>query len=176
MPIHPAQLVVTALGAVRFEPDEEFPVEDIGNVSYTVEPGVELGDLQHQEDGRVTAGMKVHVSVVFTRLDESEGPTPFELELDVHGMFQWTAETFPADERLARGWLQYNGMYLLWPYVRSYITGLTAQSWFPALMIGTMNVPTPPEIPADEEEPVADEEKPVAGDGSPAATTREENV
>ena len=150
MPIHPAQLTGTSLGRLVFEPNSEFDVEHISSTSYTVEPRVEISPLQHSEDA-VSAVVTVHATVVFTRLDETDAPLPFELELDVHGVFRWSAETFPADEKLAIGWLQYNGMYLLWPYVRSHITTVTALSWLPPLIIGTMNVPTPPVISAGDE-------------------------
>jgi len=89
---------------------------------------------------------------------EAEPLGPFDLALDVHGIFVWNQEMFPPDEALAKGWLEYNGMYLLWPYLRSYVTMITAATHFPALTIYTMNVPQPPVIPPkDVEAEVAEE-------------------
>jgi hypothetical protein len=48
--------------------------------------------------------------------------------------------------------LEYNGMYLLWPYVRAYTATLTGLSGFPTPTIVTMNVPKPPVIPSEHAE------------------------
>jgi preprotein translocase subunit SecB len=67
------------------------------------------------------------------------------LSVRVGGVFSWQAATKP-DRRLAELWLEYNGMYLLWPYARSYIAAISGMSNVPPLTLYTMSLPNPPDL------------------------------
>lgn len=153
MPIAPAQLESAWLGRVLFEPDPTATVEDVPSSSYNLTPSVAIGDVETNEaDGSRGAVVSLNAQIEFVRTDETEGPTPFTLDITIHGWFRWAADTLPPTDELARGWLEYNGMYLLWPYLRAYTATITGLSGFPALTIVTMNVPKAPVIPSDEPE------------------------
>ena len=163
MAIAPAQLGYAWLGRVVFEPDPEAMVEDVPNASYNITPDVEIGEVLTDEgDGSRAAVVSLSAEIDFTRNDGTDGPTPFTLGITVHGVFRWAVDSLPPSDELARGWLEYNGMYLLWPYLRAYTATITGLSVFPALTIFTMNVPKPPVIPppaadANQQDPVEDE-------------------
>jgi preprotein translocase subunit SecB len=133
--------------------------EDAPHTEYVVETDVAIGDLGRSEDGLVAA-VTLSAAISFSRTDGAEGPLPFSLEPDVHGVFRWPPDDLPPSDDLAEAWLEYNGMYLLWPYLRSYIATITGFSHLPALTIYTMNVPKPPVIPEADAVGLADDTGP----------------
>jgi preprotein translocase subunit SecB len=151
MPIQPAQLQDVWVERIRFEEDATFDRADTANVSYFVEPKVEIGELRDGDDGSLSSAVRLSAEVRFARDDEIEGALPFELDISVVGSFEWSGETKPADAKLAPAWLDYNAMYLLWPYLRAHIATVTSASRLPTLTIYTMNVPNPPVIPSEDD-------------------------
>jgi preprotein translocase subunit SecB len=176
LPIAPAQLEGAWLGRVLFEPNPLATGEDAPHNEYFVHPEVNIEDPQRDEDGSLAAVLTLTATVSFSRTDGAEGPLPFLLELDVHGVFRWSASQAPQSDDLARGWLDYNGMYLLWPYLRSYVTVITGFSHLPALTLYTMNVPNPPVIPDEQahsaEDAGAEQETTTPGQVPPPAAPR----
>lgn len=150
MAIQPAQLEQAWLGNVDFDPVPEFDPADAGKTSYLVEPNVGISEIDTDPDGGQVAVVTLTAKIVFSRAEGEPGPVPFEMELDVHGLFRWKANALPPRPELAHGWLEYNGMYLLWPYLRAYVNTITGLSHLPGLTIYTMNVPKPPVIPPPE--------------------------
>jgi hypothetical protein len=75
---------------------------------------------------------------------DGDGQAPFALELTVEGLFSWQKNSRP--EELMRAWLAWNGVYLLWPYARTFVSTITGFSALPPLTIYTMRVPDPPEL------------------------------
>jgi hypothetical protein len=149
--IPPAQLESVHLGRLEFAPDPSFPVEELARVTYEVAPGVGIGELRSNERG-LESDLTLRASIAFSRVEEDEGPLPFEMTIELHGSFVWVSDALPPDEDIARAWLDYNGMYLMWPYLRSYVAAITGMSHLPALTIYTMNVPKPPVIPPPPED------------------------
>jgi preprotein translocase subunit SecB len=96
------------------------------------------------------AFLRVGIEVDWSRTDEAEGPYPFELNAE--GMFQWSAASAPKTERMARLWLEHNGIYLLWPYLRTYVATITGMSDLRPLTIYTMRVPDRPKLEGDDDE------------------------
>jgi hypothetical protein len=77
---------------------------------------------------------------------EVEVEAPFSLSLGVGGWFAWQQSH---ERESVERWLEYNGVYLLWPYLRSYVSIITSASSVPPLTIYTMRVPDPPHIEDD---------------------------
>jgi preprotein translocase subunit SecB len=98
------------------------------------------------------AFLKVGIEVDWSRTDEAEGLYPFELNAEVTGMFQWSPASAPKTERMARLWLDYNGIYLLWAYLRTHVATITGMSDLPPLTIYTMRVPDRPQLDEDDDE------------------------
>jgi preprotein translocase subunit SecB len=102
--------------------------------------------MEATDDGRRWATLRLDLE--FDWVDEDGQPLrPFDLRVVIRGGFSWSDG--PTEERLARKWLEYNGMYLLWPYARSFIATVTSQSRLPALTLYTLDVPQPPELDDD---------------------------
>jgi hypothetical protein len=154
MALPPAQLIDTWVTQLAFTEDPEFDPTESSKVSYIVEPHVKIADPVAAEGGGITSLVTLSVDVSFARNEEGdEGPLPFELTITVDGIFRWEPDVAPPEVQLASAWLEYNGMYLLWPYVRAHIAAVTALSRLPTLTIYTMNTPNPPVIPpADDDE------------------------
>jgi preprotein translocase subunit SecB len=157
MALPPAQLEDTWVARLAFDENREFDRADSQNTSYAVEPRVEIGELIKQNDGAIEATVRLGANVVFSREDDQEGPLPFGLAIEICGLFRWEPDVIPPEDHLASAWLEYNGMYLLWPYLRSHIAAVTAMSRLPTLTIYTMNTPKPPVIPQPEIEGSAGE-------------------
>lgn len=173
MPIAPAQLQQVVLSLARFEINREFDPElHAEGLNYEVHPTVGISELERSDDG-LRGWVQLDAKIVFTRPGAEEAaqplPTPFDLEVRLLGFFGWSAADMPGDD-LGKGWLEYNGMYLMWPYMRAYIATLTSMSALPQLTIYTMNVPTPPVLDSDDEPsgsteaPAADVDAPLTAD------------
>lgn len=101
-------------------------------------------DLFDDEDGNPLGLLELHAKVDWAAdVDGEPVEPPFELALTVVGIFAFNPQR-QRDERFASAWLDYNGVYLLWPYLRTYISTITGLSTLPPLTIYTMRVPNPP--------------------------------
>jgi hypothetical protein len=162
----PAQLEWAWLAAVDLEVNDAFDPADAGRWMYTIDSESQVGAFAESEDGGMatTLGVTVHINWNFVEPDEASEPDvtaepdestqpedgvqlepPFTLDLRVNGYFTWEPHMRPED-RIARLWLDYNGRYLLWPYVRNYIAMVTGMTNLPALTIVTERVPDPPAL------------------------------
>ena len=116
----------------------------------------------------------VNLAVVVRWTDENDEPTeayPFDLTLHVGGHFNWEPEQY--DRETFEAWLEWNGVYLLWPYARAYITALTSASLYPPLTIHTLRVPDPPQreaIEAAESSAVAERKAAASAKKTPPKT------
>jgi hypothetical protein len=149
--LEPAQLEAAWLTSVDFELDPDFDRDDISAMTYSVESEAHIGDRDDHEDGSLASMVKLDLVVKWSRHDEEtsdDAPVPFRIAVQVTGVFEWPAGRQP-EERLARLWLEYNGMYLLWPYARSYIAQISGMSNLPALTLYTMSVPVAPDLTDD---------------------------
>lgn len=123
-------------------------------LTYRVEHDHEIlfGELEEGED-EVWATLVVNATIAWVHpdgLDQFE--QPFDLSLKVAGVFIWGPEN--RNRELMEAWLGYNGFYLLWPYLRSFIAVITGLSSLPPLTIYTLRVPDPPpKIDLQEAEP-----------------------
>jgi preprotein translocase subunit SecB len=73
--------------------------------------------------------------------DGVECSGPFNLTVAVQGDFDVSAGPREPDE--IEELLRFTGRYLLWPYVRSYVSAVTALSSHPPLTLFTLQVPAP---------------------------------
>ena len=153
----PAQLTSAFLSEVRLRTDPEFAWPDASRWNYAIVPEVEIEDPTEAEDGGLEATVHVNVRIDWSEDeegdegdegDEAEEP-PFDLHLQVTGYFTWTPRMRPDEDQTARLWLEYNGQWLLWPYVRNYIAMLTGMTNVPPLTIETLRVPDPPDLGQD---------------------------
>lgn len=156
----PAQLERAWLASIAFEENFGFSLEERHKVSYELDARTEIETLfADEEDPPVTwAIVRVDVDLEWHRAEgrepDQEGgedeEAPFTLSASVRGAFTWAPDR-PPEERFARAWLDYNAMYLLWPYLRGYISTVTGFSTFPPLTIYTMQVPEPPDLESEEQ-------------------------
>jgi preprotein translocase subunit SecB len=134
------------LSRLAFVENESVNVE--GNaatysVAYTHE--IEIDEVAPEDGEQSWALLRLNAEIEWRHPEEAEFERPFELSLTINGVFSWDPGV--ANRELVEAWLEWNGVYLLWPYLRSYITMITAASGLPALTIYTMRVPDPPPSP-----------------------------
>jgi preprotein translocase subunit SecB len=132
------------LASLRFEENLDF---DRGARSapldYRINSDITVDDLHRAgEDDETHA-----VATMSASIDWSE-EGPFTVEANIRGLFVWDNSTI--DEDLARSWVEYNATHLFWPYLRSYVTTITALSSFPSLTIYTVSVPESPDFESEE--------------------------
>ncbi len=156
MALAPAQLESIWVNEIRFRVDPDFDRADATKTSYVVDAETDVGELFIEDDGEMSAFVKVDATVEWTR--EDDGPLPFEVHVEIEGMFSWAPEMRPDNDRIASLWLDYNALYLMWPYLRSYINAVTAMSSLPPLTIYTMSVPKPPRFDEESSEENGDAE------------------
>jgi hypothetical protein len=104
-----------------------------------------------------SATLHLNVTVEWRGADDEPVDPPFDLTMIVAGLFTWNHAAIDRD--LHEAWLEWNGVYLVWPYVRSYIASITGMSSLPALTIYTMRVPDPPPRATDQAAPGTQGEK-----------------
>jgi hypothetical protein len=165
VPITPAQLEWAWLSKVHFESDPHFDRESVAQWNYVVTPKAEVDELfwggsgEDPDDQFAWTTVRLQASIEWHRVDDEEADfdPPFTLDIEVTGQFAWRRGTAP-DERMAKLWLEYNGQYLLWPYLRQYIAAVTTASNIPVLTIYTMNVPERPSLDEDSSESAVPDE------------------
>lgn len=132
----PGRLIEVFLDEAHFDRHLGYTFPEEGTVTYTVDTGInaELNDDRNLARVRLTAAIRwAHNG---ERVDG-----PFDLHLVIGAWFDWA---FPdrQDEDIY-GWLEFNSTHLLWPYLRNYVTTLTALSGLPPLTIYTISAPRP---------------------------------
>lgn len=94
--------------------------------------------LNVKADGRATDdGSEVDVRLKID-WDDAQPVRPFELEVEVLGSFHWSE---PTPDQIREGWTDFNGLYLVWPYLRTYVHTVTALSSLEPLVLPTLAVP-----------------------------------
>ncbi len=129
------QLVDVFLRDIHFSRNLAFSLGDRGP-AYSIDSGVEV---ELRGDGE-TAVVNLHAKLDF-HLSEGQTEIPFDLSLVVTGVF--AIDGVRATDEDLEGWLTFNGEHLLWPYLRSHVTTVTAASGLPSLTIYTIRIPRP---------------------------------
>jgi preprotein translocase subunit SecB len=123
---------------INFVENEHFtPSEE--SVRYNVDHS-SRSDFNEKAD---SALLHLDVAIKWTHSDDAGDFTPpFVLDLTVTGLFEWRESMH--DPALREAWLEWNGVYLLWPYLRACVAQITTISSLPTLTIYTLRVPDPP--------------------------------
>jgi preprotein translocase subunit SecB len=144
-----AQLDKVWLADVHFVENPDYvPNSDI---RYFVNSTVEVEDFHRwDEEDETHAIASLAASIVWNieGTDDQPGELPFTLEVVVRGRFVWQGVSI--DQDLAESWISYNATHLLWPYLRGYVTAITAWSALPSLTIYTVMVPEEPDFGSEE--------------------------
>ena len=144
MKLAAAQLEAAWLAAINFRV-RTYDRAALSDASYRLGHDSVVETVGGDVDTGMWAVFGLNVVVRWVDADGEDAEGPFDLDMKVGGRFVWPASISP-DEQFCRLWLEYNGMYLLWPYVRSYISSVTGLSGLPSLMIYTLRVPDPPAL------------------------------
>jgi hypothetical protein len=146
------QLIEVFLAEVHFRRNPEFDYDEhAGAASFFVE-SMTRADVS---DERTEGETALEASVKWRATDGSDTPIvqPFDINVTVVGRFEWQTPDMEVDE--IRAWLEFNGEFLLWPYLRGYVGQITAQSDLPALHLPTLSLPRPRLGRTDIAEPAA---------------------
>jgi hypothetical protein len=108
------------------------------NLRYRVDQDTRV---EFADDG-ADATLSFDAEIVWIHPEDKEFESPFDLKLTITGSFEW-AETMP-DKELREAWLEWNGAYLLWPYLRAQVAAITGASSVETMTLYTMRVPEPP--------------------------------
>jgi preprotein translocase subunit SecB len=144
------QLVSARVSALHFETNERF---DMARHQVMYETDTD----RHVDLTLNGSTVEVEVKLEWEPVEpDTEVEYPFELHIAVTGEFEFPED---APEDFRRGWTEFNGVYLLWPYVRSYVSALVAWSSLPPLILPTLSVPSPaPSIETGDLDLVKEEE------------------
>jgi preprotein translocase subunit SecB len=138
---HLAQLVSAWLEGVEFRLHPGFdPNRDQAVYSLDADHEISVG-----EDEDSTALVTVSLTINWSPSEESQAAPedfepPFNLSITMGGMFEWP-EPQPIERR--RAWTEYNGMYLVWPYLRAEVANIVSASNLPGFTLPTLAVPRP---------------------------------
>lgn len=150
------QLDEAFLSEINFSRNLDFNWGDAEGITYTIDSHVdaEVSDNREQGVARLYANFTFHY-------EGEEREPPFNLATTVTGRFVGFPPGLPDEE--IEGWLTFNAQHMLWPYLRTYVSQITANSGLPALTIYTIGVPRPhlgqpDDPPARERADVADAE------------------
>lgn len=139
---HAAQLKQAWLASVDFQLHPAFD-PDRDQAVYSLDANHEISV---SEDDESSAVILVSLILEWSPPD-SETPAkdfepPFNLSISMGGAFEWP-EGRPVETR--RTWTEYNGMYLVWPYLRAQVSAIVTASGLPGFMLPTLVVPRPEE-------------------------------
>lgn len=148
-PLSPAQLDGVWLAEVQFSESPDFDFDSAqGRVTYNLDWKIEAAPAQKYEDtDSWFTDVRFSVHVLWERHEGYDGPNPFDVSLAVRALFSWPTE--PEDDRAARSWVEFNGIHILWPYVRNYVSTITGMGGTPPLILYTIAVQRP--LPFEED-------------------------
>lgn len=127
-----AQLRSAWLAAVEFRKNDKFDFD-----THVAEWSLELDDSDvGVEESRSVA--RVTVTIRWEPIEGEPFETPFDLSVTVEGCFEWYDDY---DDDYRRGFTEFNGVYLLWPYLRSYVSMITGAAGLPPFYLPTLTVP-----------------------------------
>lgn len=131
------QLVDVFVAQLKFSLNADYGWDD-DQLRYAVESDTTaaISDDRESVVGTLRATIKWYRG---SETEQVEGP--FELEIAISGKFDWAPPNL-TDEDI-RGWVEFNTQHLLWPYLRSEISTMTAAAGLPQLHIYTIKVPQP---------------------------------
>lgn len=131
------QLATVWLQAISFEENEEFD-PDLHEVTYSLDVDHETR-LSTDPERLNRTFLEISLSVDWEPTDaEGMSPAPFALKVVAQAFFDFPP---PGDQDQMRAWTDYNGVYLVWPYLRSWVSMVTALSILPAFTLPTLAVP-----------------------------------
>ncbi len=130
---HAAQFIDPTVEAISFHRNPGYDPEQ--EISYSLSVDHEV----HVPDAPDIALIRVELSVDWSWPDgDREIAPPFDLTIVMTGSFQWPE---PRDLDLRRAWTEYNGVYLIWPYLRVHVAEIVMSSGLPTFTLPTFVVP-----------------------------------
>ena len=134
---HSAQLRNVWLRSVEFSENGQFDPSQ--SIAYSLDVDHEIRE--GEEDKSSLSYIDVSLSIVWS-VSEGGATTeaPFDLSIKMTGAFEWPALR-PDEHR--REWTEYNGVYLVWPYLRACVATITEFSSLPTFTLPTLAVPRP---------------------------------
>jgi preprotein translocase subunit SecB len=135
-----AHLRSAQLAAVQFANNDKFDFESHG-AAWSLEV-----DDEEIYVAETSSTARISVTVRWDAVEDLPFEEPFGLSVAVEGCFDWS-EDFDEDYR--RGWTAFNGVYLLWPYLRSYISMITGAAGLPPFYLPTLTVPVSASRPGE---------------------------
>lgn len=159
-PSSPGLLLEAFLDELRFRRHREFTFPEKGIVY-----GVDASTNAELLDDRTLAFVRLEAEIEWTSHEGDTVDGPFAMRITVGGILAWR---YPdrSDEDIV-GWLEFNTTHMLWPYLRTYISSVTASAGLPPLTIYTITAPSPTlgvRAEGDEEQP-----SPLSAADSPGA-------
>jgi hypothetical protein len=135
-PSLPGRLVEAFLDEAYFRRHGSYVFPDKG-IAYSVDSDTK-GEIL---DDRRRAIIRLKAEIIWTSHEGETVDGPFALQVTVGGLFDWEFPDRPDEDIL--GWLEFNSTHLLWPYLRAYVSSITASAGVPTLTIYTITAPSP---------------------------------
>jgi preprotein translocase subunit SecB len=133
---HLAQLGSAWLAETEFRVNPRFDPE-----RHSVEYGVEVNHADPVVDSDGDTRIHVEARVTWSGAEGQDVDSieaPFDLRLIAGGNFVWAEDR---DEDYRVRWTNFNGTYLLWPYLRAYAAQIVAAAGLPPFTLPTFAVP-----------------------------------
>jgi hypothetical protein len=135
-PSPPGQLLDVFIDEIYFRRHGGFAFPDTGIVY-----GIDAGTKGEILDDRTRALVRLKAEIIWTSHEGDTVDGPFEMQITVESLFNWQFPDRPDEDIL--GWLEFNSTHLLWPYLRTYVSSVTALAGLPPLTIYTITAPSP---------------------------------
>ncbi len=135
-PFLPGRLVEAFLDEIHFRRHRDYTFPE-GGIAYGVDSDTSAEIL----DDRTCAFVRLKAEIHWTSHEGDTVDGPFEMQITVGGLFNWRLPDRSDEDIL--GWLEFNTTHLLWPYLRTYVSSVTASAGVPPLTIFTITTPSP---------------------------------
>jgi preprotein translocase subunit SecB len=102
----------------------------------------------NQEDAKLLHGYKefdeenstINIAIKFEIGMGEECKTPFSMKVELAGLFHIDTEVFKKEH--ISHWAQNHSLYILLPYLREHVFGLTSRCGLPPIILPLLDVPT----------------------------------
>jgi hypothetical protein len=135
-PSTPGRLVEVFVDEINFRRHGDYVFPDTGIIY-----GIDADTKGEILDDRTRALVRLTAEIIWTSHEGDTVDGPFEMQITVEALFDWLFPDRPDEDIL--GWLEFNSTHLLWPYLRAYVSSVTALAGVPPLTIYTITAPSP---------------------------------
>lgn len=126
--LHVSELYIKVNNSSAFDEHDE----------YRGKFGLEVGTTDFDEHEDIIQ-VKMRATIGINEDQTHDHESPINLSVELHGTFEVDVDNFPMDK--IDHWAEHNAPFIIYPYLREHVMGLTTRAGIPGLLLPLFEVP-----------------------------------